>query len=76
MNEKSCAACQNLIFKNVLGASAVQPREDDFAQLFARPCRLSDQGCQIFLGTWNQNRKNVPNQHKMYQVIIKYPECE
>jgi hypothetical protein len=23
-----------------------------------------DHGCQIFLGTWYQNRKNVPNGHK------------
>jgi hypothetical protein len=24
-----------------------------------------DQGCQIFLGTWYQNGKNVPDEHKM-----------
>jgi hypothetical protein len=36
------------------------------------------QGCQIFLGTWYQNRKNVPNEHKKYhgnkisQISIKY----
>jgi hypothetical protein len=29
------------------------------------------QGCQIFLGTWYQNRKNVPNGHKMYQMDTK-----
>jgi hypothetical protein len=22
-----------------------------------------------------QNRKNVPNQHKMYQMVIKFPKC-
>jgi hypothetical protein len=26
-----------------------------------------EQGCQIFLGTWYQNWKNVPNLHKIYQ---------
>jgi hypothetical protein len=23
--------------------------------------------------TWYQNRKNVPNKHKVYQIVIKYP---
>jgi hypothetical protein len=32
------------------------------------------QGCQIFVGTWYQNRKNVPNQHEIYQMVIKIPE--
>jgi hypothetical protein len=31
-----------------------------------------DQGCQIFLGTANQNGKNVPNNHKIYQMATKY----
>jgi hypothetical protein len=37
-----------------------------------------DKACQIFLGAWYQNRKkwpkwaqNVPNGHKMYQMVIK-----
>jgi hypothetical protein len=34
-----------------------------------------DQGCQIFLGEYYPNRKNVPNEHKMYQMVIKYPKC-
>jgi hypothetical protein len=32
-----------------------------------------DQGCQIFLGACYQNRKNVPNEPKMFQMVIKYP---
>jgi hypothetical protein len=31
------------------------------------------QGCQIFLGTWYQNRKNVPNKHRMYQMVKNIP---
>jgi hypothetical protein len=30
----------------------------------------SSQGCQIFVGTWYQNRKNVSNEHKMYPMVI------
>jgi hypothetical protein len=30
------------------------------------------QGCQIFLGKTIQNVKNIPNDHKMYQIVIKY----
>jgi hypothetical protein len=30
------------------------------------------QGCQIFIGAWYQNRKNVPNEHKTYQMVIKF----
>jgi hypothetical protein len=29
------------------------------------------QGCQIFLGKYYQNMKNVPNEHKMYQMNTK-----
>jgi hypothetical protein len=35
--------------------------------VFFRP----EQGCQIFLGAWYQNRKNVPNEYKMYQMNTK-----
>jgi hypothetical protein len=36
---------------------------------------VAGQGCQIFLGTLFQNlRKNVPNEYKMYQMVIKYPK--
>jgi hypothetical protein len=31
-----------------------------------------EQCCQIFLGAAYQNRKNVPNNYKMYQIAIKY----
>jgi hypothetical protein len=31
-----------------------------------------DQGCQIFHGTWYQNRTNVPNGYKISQISIKY----
>jgi hypothetical protein len=30
-----------------------------------------NQGCQILHGT---NVKNVPNEHKMYQMVIEYPK--
>jgi hypothetical protein len=30
------------------------------------------QGRQIFLGTKYQNGKNVPNGHKIYQMVTKY----
>jgi hypothetical protein len=33
------------------------------------------QGCQIFVGTGFQNLENLPNQHKMYQMVIKFPKC-
>jgi hypothetical protein len=36
---------------------------------------VAGQGCQIFLGTLYQNRKNVPNEYNMYQMAIKYPKC-
>jgi hypothetical protein len=30
------------------------------------------QGCHIFLVTKYQNRENIPNDHKIYQMAIKY----
>jgi hypothetical protein len=30
------------------------------------------QGCQIFLWAW---WKNVPNEYKMYKMVINYPKC-
>jgi hypothetical protein len=30
------------------------------------------QGCQIFIGTKHQNRKNTPNYHELFQMSIKY----
>jgi hypothetical protein len=30
---------------------------------------VQDQGCQILAG------KTGPNEHKMYQMVIKYPKC-
>jgi hypothetical protein len=38
--------------------------------LFSSPS--PSQGCQIFLGTPYQNGKNIPNEHKIYQLAIKY----
>jgi hypothetical protein len=35
--------------------------------------RVAAQGCQIFVGKWYQNRKNVPKERLMYKVVIKYP---
>jgi hypothetical protein len=32
-----------------------------------------NQGCDICLCTWYQNRKNAPNEHKMHQLVLKYP---
>jgi hypothetical protein len=34
--------------------------------------KASEQGCQIFLGTTYQNRKNTPNNHKISQRATKY----
>jgi hypothetical protein len=36
---------------------------------------IPNQGCQIFPCTCNQNRKNVPKEHIMYQMVIKYSKC-
>jgi hypothetical protein len=33
---------------------------------------IPPQGCQIFLGTKYQNRENIPNQHKIFQISTKY----
>jgi hypothetical protein len=35
--------------------------------------RFWDQGCQIFLDKWYQNRKNVPNEYKMYKMVKNIP---
>jgi hypothetical protein len=32
------------------------------------------QGCQILLGVGYQDWKNVPNEHKMYQMVMKFPK--
>jgi hypothetical protein len=32
------------------------------------------QGCQIFHGALYQNRKKLPNEQKMYQMVIRYPK--
>jgi hypothetical protein len=32
---------------------------------------ISDQGCQIFLGT-TKTLKNIPNDHKISKMVIKY----
>jgi hypothetical protein len=32
----------------------------------------ADQGCQIFLGSTNQNWENIPNDLKMDQMAVKY----
>jgi hypothetical protein len=43
------------------------------ASVSSAPSNLgSQQGCQSFIGTWYQNRKNVPNGHKISQTSIKY----
>jgi hypothetical protein len=34
------------------------------------------QGCQIFLGATYQNGKNIPNNHKIYHITIKYTKCQ
>jgi hypothetical protein len=34
-----------------------------------------NQGCQINLGARYQKCKNVPNQQKVYQMVIQYPKC-
>jgi hypothetical protein len=32
-----------------------------------------NQGCHIFIGTTYQNGKNIPNNHKIYQIATKIP---
>jgi hypothetical protein len=39
---------------------------------FATPARFRNQGCQIFLGATYQNVKDIPNNHKISQITIKY----
>jgi hypothetical protein len=34
--------------------------------------KLPKQGCQVFLVHDTKTGKNVPNEHKMYQMVIKY----
>jgi hypothetical protein len=34
------------------------------------------QGCQICLGTTYQNRKNIPNNHKIYQMAKNILNCQ
>jgi hypothetical protein len=43
-------------------------------RLFNIPTNLasSEQGCQIFLVHDTKNGKNIPNEHEMYQIVIKY----
>jgi hypothetical protein len=33
------------------------------------------QGCQIFMTHYTKTGKNVPNVHKMYQLVSKYTNC-
>jgi hypothetical protein len=33
---------------------------------------IADQGCQIFLDAIYQNGKNIPDDHKLYQMAVKY----
>jgi hypothetical protein len=37
---------------------------------------LSEQGCQIFLDAWYQNRKNVQIEHNMYRMVTKSPKTQ
>jgi hypothetical protein len=36
------------------------------------PATDAAQGCQIFLGSTYQNGKNIPNDHKIYQMAIQF----
>jgi hypothetical protein len=49
------------------------PRDQLNSRFFIAPSQV--QGCQIFLGARYQNRKNVPNEHTIYQMVIKYSKC-
>jgi hypothetical protein len=47
-------------------------------QINKKGCRVSEapeQGCQIVLDAVYKNEKNVPNEYKMYQMVLKYPKC-
>jgi hypothetical protein len=37
--------------------------------------RVSPRVARFFLEHDTKYRKNVPNEHKMYQIVIKYPKC-
>jgi hypothetical protein len=36
------------------------------------PATDAAQGCQIFIGATYQNGKNIPNDHKIYQMAIQF----
>jgi hypothetical protein len=46
-----------------------------FASLTQPTAAESYQGCQIFLGHDTKAGKNLPNEQKIFQTIIKYPKC-
>jgi hypothetical protein len=31
---------------------------------------------RFYIARDTKTRKNVPNEHKMYQMVIKYPKCQ
>jgi hypothetical protein len=55
----------------------IHPGENEapksYFSLTQSACNSVHHDCQIFLSSWFQNWKNVPNEHKMDQMIIKYP---
>jgi hypothetical protein len=55
--------CNNVGFRGEVCFDAKQARN-----CFRNNFDAFEQGCQIFSG------KNVPNEHKMYQMVIKYPK--
>jgi hypothetical protein len=64
--------------KNFFEALSTAEKEDETKNAFFWPERFINnserrpavhQGCQIF--SW----KNVPSEHKMYQMVIKCPKC-
>jgi hypothetical protein len=52
-------------------------RLDNFAFRVSQRLKITDgcQGCQIFLDTIYLIRKNVPNEHKMYRMVLNIPNA-
>jgi hypothetical protein len=75
----NCNKTFHLIYTSVFRIAPCRAASRDTVRissdLFAQ-CRATrsdtKQGCQIFLGTTYKNGKNIPNDHKIYQIVTKY----
>jgi gamma-glutamyltranspeptidase len=66
--------CKLITNKTNFVHSRIEPNKKYLTSL--SPVFALHQGCQIFLGTTNQNGKNIPNDHKIYQLATKYTKME